>query len=42
VTRSDAPWLVTQTHSGSAAIEAVYSEALAGGGDPRVGHIIEF
>ena len=42
VTRSDAPWLITQVHRGPAAIEAVYREALAGGGDPRVGHIIEF
>ena len=42
VTRADAPWLVTQAHQGSAAIEAVYREALAGDGDPRVGHIIKF
>jgi Protein of unknown function (DUF2855) len=42
VTRSDSPWLVTQVHQGPAAIEAVYREALAGGGNPRVGHIIKF
>ena len=42
VTRADAPWLVTQAHQGSTAIETVYREALAGGGDPRVGHIIKF
>jgi hypothetical protein len=42
VTRSESPWLITQTHQGPAAIEAVYREALAGGGDPRVGHIIKF
>ena len=42
VTRKDAPWLVTQTHQGPAAIDAVYAEVLAGGGDPRVGHIIKF
>ncbi len=42
VTRNDAPWLVTQTHQGPAAIEAVYNEILAGGGDPRNGHILKF
>jgi hypothetical protein len=42
VTRSDAPWLITQNHSGPAAIKAVYREVLASGGDPRVGHVIEF
>lgn len=42
VTRSDAPWLVAQVHTGPAAFEAVYREVLAGGGDPRVGHIIKF
>ena len=42
VTRNDDPWLLTQTHQGPAAIEAVYAEVLAGGGDPRVGHIIKF
>jgi hypothetical protein len=41
VTRRNAPWLVTQVHTGPGAIEAVYHEALAGGGDPRVGHIIQ-
>ena len=42
VTRNDDPWLRTQTHQGPAAIEAVYADVLAGGGDPRVGHIIKF
>ena len=42
VTRPDAPWLVTQTHRGPASIEDVHSEVLAGGSDPRVGHIIKF
>jgi hypothetical protein len=42
VTRRHAPWLVTQVHVGPDAIKAVYDEVLAGGGDPRVGHIIQF
>jgi hypothetical protein len=42
VTRRNAPWLVTQVHSGPDAMETVYAEVLAGGSDPRVGHIIKF
>jgi Protein of unknown function (DUF2855) len=42
VTHRAAPWLVTEVHNGASAIEGVYREALAGGGDPRVGHIIAF
>jgi Protein of unknown function (DUF2855) len=41
VTRSDSPWLVTQVHAGPDVIEGIYREVLAGGGDPRVGHIIK-
>ena len=42
VTRPDAPWLVTQVHQAPAAMDAVYGEVLAGGGDPRTGHIMKF
>jgi hypothetical protein len=42
VMRDDAPWLVTQVHPWPAAIEMVYRQALAGGGDPRIGHIVAF
>jgi hypothetical protein len=35
-----APWLVVQRHPGMAAIEAVYSDVLAGSGDPRSGHVV--
>lgn len=40
-TEGPAPWLTVQRHTGQAAMEAAYREVLAGGGDPRVGHILQ-
>ena len=42
VCQPNAPWLVAQTHSGSATFEAVYQEVLNGGSDPRTGHMLTF
>ena len=42
VCQPNAPWLVAQQHSGSAAFEVVYQEVLKGGSDPRAGHILVF
>lgn len=33
------PWLLVQHHDGAQATEALYQQLLAGGGDPRAGHI---
>lgn len=40
-TEGPAPWLTVQRHAGQAAMEAAYRAVLAGGGDPRVGHILQ-
>ncbi|WP_411885538.1 DUF2855 family protein [Polaromonas sp. YR568] len=40
VTGTRPPWLVPQRHAGQAPLQAVYSEVLAGKGDPRTGHIL--
>ena len=42
VCQPNAPWLVAQTHSGSATFEAVYQKVLNGGSDPRTGHMLTF
>ena len=34
------PWLVVQRHEGPAAVQAAYARVLAGGGDPRQGHML--
>lgn len=36
------PWLQVRQHSGPAAVLALYAELLAGGGDPRLGHMARF
>ena len=41
-TQADAPWLVAQQHSGTAAFEAVYLEVLNGSNNPRIGHVLAF
>ena len=33
------PWLVVQHHGGAPATQALFTQMLAGGGDPRTGHI---
>ena len=33
------PWLVVQHHAGPAATQTLFARVLAGGGDPRAGHI---
>jgi len=35
-----APWLTIERHRGPAAVQAIYAQVLAGGGDPRVGHML--
>jgi hypothetical protein len=35
-----APWLLVQTGVGTEAVEAAYTQVLAGRGDPRVGHVL--
>ena len=40
VRQPGAPWLVMQTHSGRAQVEAAYATVLAGRGDPRLGHML--
>ena len=34
------PWLTVEHHRGPAAVQAIYARVLAGGGDPRVGHML--
>lgn len=41
VSQAESPWLIVQRHEGRQAVEAVYHEVLAGGGDPRIGHILK-
>ncbi|RYX96441.1 MAG: DUF2855 family protein [Comamonadaceae bacterium] len=40
VTQENSPWLTVQRHHGRDAVATVYSQVLAGQGDPRVGHIL--
>ena len=40
VTNPQRPWLVVERHSGPAAVQAAYLRVLAGGADPRLGHIL--
>jgi len=40
VMRPPAPWLTIEQHRGPAAVRAIYTQVLAGGGDPRVGHML--
>jgi hypothetical protein len=35
-----APWLTIEQHRGPDAVQAIYAQVLAGGGDPRVGHML--
>ena len=37
---STPPWVLVQRHEGAAAVQAAYSQVLAGQGDPRTGHIL--
>lgn len=39
VTSGPQPWLVVQHHAGAQATQALYASVLAGGSDPRAGHI---
>lgn len=41
VTQAESPWLIIQRHEGQQAVEAIYHEVLAGGGNPRIGHILK-
>lgn len=36
------PWLQVRQHSGPVAVQALYVDLLAGGGDPRLGHMARF
>ena len=36
-----APWLIVQRHSGQASLKAAYEKILSGGGDPRIGHVLQ-
>ena len=38
--QAEPPWLQVQSHAGAADVTAVYAQVLAGGGDPRVGHML--
>ena len=40
VMSAPAPWLTIERHYGAAAVQAIYAQVLAGGGDPRVGHML--
>jgi len=34
------PWIRVQHHDGPRAVQSAYAQVLAGGGDPRIGHIL--
>jgi hypothetical protein len=34
------PWMTVEQHAGAEAVQAAYVQVLAGGGDPRVGHML--
>ena len=34
------PWMKVEQHAGPQAVQAAYAQVLAGGGDPRVGHML--
>ncbi len=36
----EAPWMTVDHHQGPAAVEAAYTQVLAGGNDPRLGYIL--
>jgi hypothetical protein len=42
VTQPQAPWLVARQHRGPEAVATAYAQVLAGGGDPREGHMLSF
>ena len=35
-----ASWMVVEHHQGPQAVQAIYGQVLAGGGDPRAGHML--
>ncbi len=35
-----APWLLVQQHQGPQSLQSIYAQVLAGGGDPRHGHMV--
>ncbi|TAL66277.1 MAG: DUF2855 family protein, partial [Burkholderiaceae bacterium] len=37
---ADPAWLTVAQHRGPDAVQAAYAQLLAGGGDPRVGHML--
>ena len=40
VATSNPPWLVVQQHQGADAVQAAYTQVLAGRGDPTLGHML--